>query len=45
MLSGINYVTTLDLNDLPIEPPEARKVFKHTCRFQVTDNVTITTQY
>jgi hypothetical protein len=25
MSSGITYVTVLDLNDLPIEPPEARK--------------------
>jgi hypothetical protein len=44
MPSGITYITTLDLNDLPIEPPEARKAFKHACRFQVRDNVTITIQ-
>jgi hypothetical protein len=37
-------VTTLDLNGLPIEPGEARKVFKCTCRFQVRDNVSITIQ-
>jgi hypothetical protein len=44
MSSGITYVTILDLNGLPIEPPEARKAFKHTCRFQVRDNVSITIQ-
>jgi hypothetical protein len=44
MPSGITYMTTLDLNGLPIEPPEARKVFKHACGFQVRDNVTITIQ-
>jgi hypothetical protein len=44
MLSEITYVTTLDLNGIPIEPPEARKVFKRACRFQVRDNVSITTQ-
>jgi hypothetical protein len=43
MLSEITYVTALDLNGLPIEPPEARKVFKRACRFQVRDNVSITT--
>jgi hypothetical protein len=37
-------VTSLDLNGLPIEPPEARKAFKHTYRFQVRDNVSITIQ-
>jgi hypothetical protein len=42
MPSGITYVTTLDLNGLPIEPPEVRKSFKHACRFQVIDNVLIT---
>jgi hypothetical protein len=42
MPSGITYVTTLDLNELLIEPPEARKAFKRTCRFQVRDNVSIT---
>jgi hypothetical protein len=31
--SGITYVTTLDLNVLPIEPTEARKAFKRTCGF------------
>jgi hypothetical protein len=44
MSSGITYVTALDLNDLPIEPPEARKTFKYVCRFQVKDNVSITIQ-
>jgi hypothetical protein len=38
----ITYITTLDLNGLPIEPPKARKAFKHACRFQVRDNVSIT---
>jgi hypothetical protein len=42
MSSGISYVTTLDLNGLPNEPPEARKAFKHACGFQVRDNVSIT---
>jgi hypothetical protein len=37
-------VTTLDLNDLPIEPPKARKSFKRACGFQVRDNVSITIQ-
>jgi hypothetical protein len=44
MLSGITYVTTLDLNGLPIEPPEARKTFKCACEFQVRDNASITIQ-
>jgi hypothetical protein len=42
MSSEITYVTALDLNGLPIEPPEAREAFKHTCGFQVRDNVSIT---
>jgi hypothetical protein len=42
MSSRITYVKPLDLNGLPIEPPEARKVFKHACGFQVRDNVSIT---
>jgi hypothetical protein len=37
-------VTALDLNGLPIEPPEAEKAFKHACGFQVRDNVSITIQ-
>jgi hypothetical protein len=45
MTSGITYVTTLDLNGLPIEPAEARKAFKLACGFQVRDNVSITIQY
>jgi hypothetical protein len=44
MSSEISYVTALDLNDLPIEPPEASKAFKHACGFQVRDNVSITIQ-
>jgi hypothetical protein len=44
MPSGITFMTTLDLNGLPIEPAEARKTFKHACRFQVRDNVPITIQ-
>jgi hypothetical protein len=44
MLSRITYMTALDLNDLPIEPPEARKAFKCVCGFQVRDNVSITIQ-
>jgi hypothetical protein len=44
MPSRITYITSLDLNDLPIEPPEARKAFKRACRFQVRDNVSITIQ-
>jgi hypothetical protein len=44
MSSEMTYVTTLDLNDLPIEPAEARKAFKHACGFQVRDNVSITIQ-
>jgi Glu-tRNA(Gln) amidotransferase subunit E-like FAD-binding protein len=44
MSSGITYVTSLDLNGLPIEPPEARKAFKRACKFQVRDNASITIQ-
>jgi hypothetical protein len=44
MPSEITYVTTLGLNELPTEPPEARKVFKCACGFQVRDNVSITIQ-
>jgi hypothetical protein len=44
MPSRITYVTTLDLNGLPTEPPEARKAFKYACGFQVRDNVSITIQ-
>jgi hypothetical protein len=36
------YVTKLDTNGLPSEPPEARKTFKYAFRFQVRDNVLIT---
>jgi hypothetical protein len=44
MPSGITYVTTIDLNGPPTEPPEARKAFKCACGFQVKDNVSITIQ-
>jgi hypothetical protein len=44
MPSRISYVTTFDLNGLPIEPPEAKKTFKCTCGFQVRNNVSITIQ-
>jgi hypothetical protein len=40
--SGVVYVTKLDLNGLPSEPPEARKAFKRASRFQVRDNISIT---
>jgi hypothetical protein len=42
MSFGIVYVTKLDSNGLPSEPPEARKVFKHAFGFQVRDNAPIT---
>jgi hypothetical protein len=45
MPSGVVYVTKLDLNELPSEPPEARKAFKHASGFQVRDNVLITITY
>jgi hypothetical protein len=41
MLSGVIYVTKLDSNELPSDPPEARKAFKRAFRFQVRDNVPI----
>jgi hypothetical protein len=44
MPSRISYVTTFDLNGLPIELPKARKAFKRACGFQVIDNVSITIQ-
>jgi hypothetical protein len=44
MPSGITYVTTVDLNGLPTEPPEERKSLKCTYGFQVRDNVSITIQ-
>jgi hypothetical protein len=44
MSSRITYVIALDLNDLPIEPPEVRKAFKRACGFQVRDNISITIQ-
>jgi hypothetical protein len=44
MSSEISYVSALDLNGHPIEPPEARKAFKHVYGFQVRDNVSITIQ-
>jgi hypothetical protein len=42
MSSNMVYVTKLDSNGLPSEPPEARKAFKHASRFQVRDNIPIT---
>jgi hypothetical protein len=42
MPSDVVYVTKLDSNGLPSEPPEARKVFKRASGFQVRDNVPIT---
>jgi hypothetical protein len=42
MSSDVVYVTKLDSNGLPSEPPEARKAFKRASRFQVRDNVPIT---
>jgi hypothetical protein len=42
MSSDVIYVTKFNLNGLPSEPPEARKVFKCASRFQVRDNVPIT---
>jgi hypothetical protein len=42
MPSDVVCVTKLDLNGLPSEPPEARKMFKRASRFQVRDNVLIT---
>jgi hypothetical protein len=41
MSSGVVYVTKLDSNGLPSEPPEARKAFKRAFEFQVRDNVPI----
>jgi hypothetical protein len=42
MLSSVVYVTKLDSNRIPSEPPEARKAFKRASGFQVRDNVPIT---
>jgi hypothetical protein len=42
MPSGVVYVTQLDSNELPSQPLEASKAFKHASRFQVRDNVPIT---
>jgi hypothetical protein len=42
MSSGVVYVTKLDLNELPSEPFEARKVFTRAFGFQVRDTVPIT---
>jgi hypothetical protein len=42
MPSGVVYVTKLDSNGRPSEPPEARKAFKRVSGFQVRDNVPIT---
>jgi hypothetical protein len=42
MPSDVIYVTKLDSNGLPSEPPEARKSFKRASEFQVRDDVPIT---
>jgi hypothetical protein len=42
MSSSVVYVTKLDSNGLPSEPPKTRKAFKRASRFQVRDNVPIT---
>jgi hypothetical protein len=42
MTFDVVYVTKLDSNGLPSEPPEARKAFKCASRFQVRDNFPIT---
>jgi hypothetical protein len=44
MSSVVVYVIALDLNELPSDPPKARKVFKCACIFQVRDNVSIIIQ-
>jgi hypothetical protein len=35
MLSGVVYVTKLDSNELPSDPPEARKAFKRASDFKL----------
>jgi hypothetical protein len=42
MSFDVVYVTKLDSNGLPSEPPEVRKAFNRASRFQVRDNVPIT---
>jgi hypothetical protein len=42
MSFDIVYVTKLDSDGLPSEPPEAKKVFKRAFGFQVRDNIPIT---
>jgi hypothetical protein len=42
MSSSVVYVTKLDSNGLPSEPPKARKASKRASRFHVRDNVSIT---
>jgi hypothetical protein len=42
MSSNMVYVTKLDSNGFPSDPPEARKAFKRASGFQVRDNVPIT---
>jgi hypothetical protein len=42
MPSGVVYMTKLDSNGLPSEPPEAREAFKRASGFQVRANVPIT---
>jgi hypothetical protein len=42
MSSGVVYVSKLNSNGLPSEPPEARKAFKRAYEFQVRNNAPIT---
>jgi hypothetical protein len=42
MSSSVVYMTNLDSNGLPSDPPEARKAFKRASKFQVRDNIPIT---
>jgi hypothetical protein len=42
MSFDVVYVTKLNSNGLPSEPPGVRKTFKYASGFQVRDNVSIT---
>jgi hypothetical protein len=42
MSFDVVYVTKLNSNGLPSEPPGVRKAFKYASGFQVRDNVSIT---
>ena len=44
MPSGIKYMTALAPNGLPAAPAEAIRLYKRTARFQVRDNVPVTTK-